>query len=204
VNRPDRDDEGAMLVELLVGMVLMSLVVVLVLHGIVGGFKSQRELQNRGEALAKVRTAAQRVARDIRAADPVLSATATRLEIRRYADNGDSVRMVWTVVTAGSSSSLTKSVYTTAVGSSIETGPVTTIVLDKLSSGVDPFEYIALNGFTVPSGSTVNTSTCAISGTSPVAYERTCIGEVLVHLSRTVSGHTPVAVDMQIDLRNQT
>jgi type II secretory pathway pseudopilin PulG len=197
-------DEGSMLVEMLVGMVLMSIVGMLVLQGIVDGFRSQRILQNRSEALAEVRTASERLARDIRGANPVLSATGTTLQIRRYAPNGDSVRMVWEITTTGGVTSLKKSVYTTPVGSTTEGPAVTTTALDKLTASVEPFTYYPVANFTVPSGSTVSATTCAITGTSPVQYAPTCIGEVFLHLSRTVSGHTPVAVDAEIDLRNQT
>jgi type II secretory pathway pseudopilin PulG len=191
-------DEGSMLVEMLVGMVLMSIVGMLVLQGIVDGFRSHRS-----EALAEVRTAAERLARDIRGANPVLSATSTQLQIRRYAPNGDSVRMVWEIVTLGGVRKLQKSVFTTPVGSTTEGPAVTTVALDKLTPGVDPFTYYPVTNFAVPSGSTVNAATCEIS-TLPGQYAPTCIGEVFLHVSRTVNGHTPVVVDAEIDLRNQT
>jgi type II secretory pathway pseudopilin PulG len=192
-------DDGSMLVELIVGMLLMAIVGLIVLDGIVGGFTAQRGLQNRGEALAQIRAAAQRVTREIREASPILAATATSLTIEHDTDTG-SVTKTWTLVTSGSTASLVLDTTTTSGG--VVGAPVRTTVLSDLNGATLPFEYDNILGWVAPSGSSVNADTCAIAGTSPVAYSRYCIGTVILHLVRNVSGHTPVTVNATVDVRN--
>jgi type II secretory pathway pseudopilin PulG len=186
-----------MLVELMVGMILMSVVGLIVLDGIVGGFKAQRGLQDRGEALAQIRAAAQRVTREIREANPVLSATATTLTIEHDTDTaGITVTKTWTLDTSGSTASLV--LDTTLTG-----GPtVRTTVLSDLDGSTLPFAYRSISGWSPPSGSTVDAVTCAEAGTSPVTYSQSCIGAITLSLVRNISGHTPVTVSARVDLRN--
>lgn len=193
-------DDGSMLVELIVGMLLMAIVGLIVLDGIVGGFRAQRGLQNRGEALAQIRTAAQRVTREIREASPILTATATSLTIEHDTDNNGSVTKTWTLDTSGSTASLVLDTTTTTGG--VASAPVRTTVLSDLDGTTLPFDYDNIPGWVAPSGSAVNADTCAISGTSPVSYSRYCIGTVFLHLVRNISGHTPVTVDATVDVRN--
>lgn len=191
-----------MLVELLVGTVLMSIVGLIVLDGIVGGFTAQRGLQDRGDALAQIRTAAQRVTREIREASPIQSgATATSLTIVHDTNtSGVTVTKTWTFVTSGSRASLVQDTTTTTAG--VAGTPVRTTVLSDLDPTTLPFTYRPVSGWTAPSGSTVNATTCAISGTSPLAYSKYCVGQVTLHLVRTISGHSPVTVNATVDLRN--
>lgn len=192
-----RSDEGSMLVELLVGMILMSIVGLIVLDGIVGGFKAQRGLQDRGEALAQIRAAAQRVTREIREADPILFATATTLTITRETDTvGVSVTKTWTLDTSGATASLV--LDTTLTG-----GPtVRTTVLSDLDGTKLPFTYDNIPGWTPPTGVAVDADTCVVAGTSPVQYSQSCIGTVTLDLVRNVKGHTPVTVHAPVDVRN--
>jgi type II secretory pathway pseudopilin PulG len=196
-----RSDDGSMLVELVVGMILMSIVGLIVLDGIVGGFRAQRGLQDRGEALAQVRTAAQRVTREIREASPIVVATATTLTLVHDTDTG-SVRKTWTLLPEGSAATL---VLDTTTLPTVGTGTSTrTTVLSDLDGTTSPFEYSHLSGWAAPSGSTVDPATCAIAGTAPVQYDHYCIGAVTLHLVRTVTGHTPVTVNATVELRNVT
>ena len=195
-------DNGMMLVELLVGMVLMSIISLIVFDGIVGGFKAQRGLQEKGDALTQVRTVAQRVLRQVREATPIHSATAQQLIVAHADNTGGTVCMKWDFVAAGSTAKLTQSVATDAACSAWGTS---TTVIDNLDASVLPFGYGHKAQWTAPSGVSVQTidpATCIIGGTSPVKYSRYCIGTVTLHLTKLVTGHTPVVVDSTIDVRN--
>ncbi len=185
-----------MLVELLVGMVLMSVIGVVVLDGIVGGFKAQRGLQQRGDALNQVRTAAQRTLRQIRESTRIDSASNSALIIVRD-DGGASYCMKWELKTAGSTTYLEQSTSSDCV-----TFTGAQKVIDGLDPSVSPFSYLPKDQWAAPSGSNVSATTCRIGSGSPATYSRHCIGAVTLSLSRVTTGHTPVSVDAQTDLRN--
>ncbi len=188
-----RDESGSMLVELIVGMLLMGIVMTMVTDGILGGFKAQRGLTDRGEALESVRRAAQRVTREIREADSVSDATATTLRITHPTDGG-SVERYYAL-----DSTRTKLVQTTTVvGATTSTSTNVITDLDPTSS---LFSYTPVDGYTA-SDSSINASTCAIASTAPVRYSHDCIGTVKLTLVRLVRSHTPVSVDALVDLRN--
>ncbi|MCU1599355.1 MAG: hypothetical protein JWO22_64 [Frankiales bacterium] len=196
------DEDGMMLVELLVGMVLMSIISLIVFDGIVGGFKAQRGLQQKGDALTAVRTVAQRVLRQVREATPIHSATAQQLVIAHADNNGGTVCTRWDFVTTGSTAKLTQTV---ATDTSCSAWGAATTIIDNLDASVLPFGYGHKAQWSAPSGVTVTTidpATCIIGGTSPVKYSRYCIGTVTLHLTKLVTGHTPVVVDSTIDVRN--
>jgi type II secretory pathway pseudopilin PulG len=200
VNRRRRagDDAGTMLVELLVGMILMSIIGVIVLDGILGGFKAQRVMDSRSAELASLRTAVQRVTREIREANPVRYATATTLTIYHETDTG-SVTKTWQLDTTDKALKVSGFVVTNGVTTTL---PTTTVV-----SGLDvtklPFSYAPVPLWVAPAGSTVDASTCAISGTSPVEYEgKYCIGSVTLRLALTTTAN-PVSVTATVDVRNQ-
>lgn len=186
-----------MLVEVLVGIVLMGIVTTVVLDGVIGGFRAQRGLQARGDALTQVRTSAQRVLRQIREADPVLSATRTDLVIKHTDATGGTQCLWWHLDVAGSQ--LTQSSASTTNC----TGWGTAVpVITGIDPAVAPFSYGPRSQWTAPTGSTVSSSTCAISGSAPVTYEQQCIGTVTLSLTRTVTGHTPVVVNATANVRN--
>lgn len=199
-----RSDDGSMLVELVVGMILMSIVGLIVLDGIVGGFKAQRGLQDRGEALAQVRMAAQRVTREVREADPIVIAEATQIAVKHDTDTGSVIKR-WYLDTATSSLMLDTTVTTVVGGVSTTAPTVTTTVLSKLDTTQLPFDYrssTSWNAASVPAGYTVDNGTCATAGTSPVSYWKDCIGRVELSLIRNIPGHTAVTVNAEVELRN--
>jgi type II secretory pathway pseudopilin PulG len=190
-----------MLVELLVAMTLMSVVGVLVLDAVVGGFRGQKQLQDRAQALADVRTAAQRVTRDIRQADPVLGASALSLSVQHSLAGGGSLARSWTLVTVGAVTSLVQDQVTTSAAGVVSPS-VRSTVISGLDPATAPFSYSPLPQWSAPAGSPVDPATCAIAATSPVSYARDCIGTVSLHLVRLVPGHGPIPVDTTVDLRN--
>jgi type II secretory pathway pseudopilin PulG len=200
VTRRETDEDGSMLVELIVAMVLMSVVGVMVLNAVIGGFKGQRQLQDRGQALAEIRTAAQRITREIREADPVLAATPSLLTVRHDQTVGGTVRRTWEYVTVGTVTSLQQTTVTTSAAG-VDSAAVVTTVISNIDPTVTLFTVTPVPGWTPPAGSVVNPLTCEKS-LSPVTYARECVGTVSMHLSRLIPGHTPVSVDATVDLRN--
>ena len=71
-----KDDSGFTLVELLITIVLMSVVSGVALTGLVQGLQTSDAAQRRIDAFDEVQIALERVARELRAADPVVSAAA--------------------------------------------------------------------------------------------------------------------------------
>jgi type II secretory pathway pseudopilin PulG len=197
------DDSGSMLVELLVGMVLMSIIGLVVLDGIVGGFKAQRGLQDRGEALAQIRTAAQRVTRQVREAHPVDWAERTTLTLRRDDTSTTQLRYRWYLQTTGGVTSLMQQTQPTdRNGVALAAYSTGVPVLAGIDGTTLPFAYEPVAQWTAPSGSTTDATTCAMAGTSPVTYDPACIGAVTLDLVRKVPGHTPVTVHARVELRN--
>jgi type II secretory pathway pseudopilin PulG len=196
MTRRTRDD-GSMLVELLVGMSLMAIIGTLVLQSIVGGLSVHRQLADRGGALADVQLAGERVSREVRNANPVVSAYADRLEIQRATNGGGTAVLRWWLA-AGTLLQQT-STYD-ANGVLLSTGPAATVITG-LDPSVAPFDYEAKPGWTAPAGSpALDARTCQVVGQT--TYARECIGTVLLRLARLVPGHGPVAVTTAIDLRN--
>jgi type II secretory pathway pseudopilin PulG len=187
-----------MLVELVVGMVLMAVVGTIVLDGVIGGFKAQRVMESRSAELASLRTAVQRVTRELREADPVLSASATSITIEHATDAGSVQRTWW--LDSASGSLKAKSVVT---ANGVTTTTPESVVVSGLDTATLPFSYAPVPGWTAPSGSTVDEGTCAIAGTSPVSYEgRFCIGKITLHLALTTTAN-PVSVSATVDVRNR-
>lgn len=184
-----------MLVEVLVGMILMSIVGVLVLDGITGGFKSQRQLTDRSQALESARRAAQRVTREVREANPVIEATASRLRVRRSDGAGGTVLVTFELTGTALTRQVTR---TTAAG--VATAAAATTVIDSLDGTTLPFLYEARSGYTPPTGVS---AACVITGSSPLAYASDCIGKVTLRVVRTVKNHTSVSVEATVDVRNE-
>ena len=73
------DDRGYTLVEMLVTVIMFTLIVGSITTVVITGLKHQKSLQDRGSALASVRTAIEQVDRDIRSANPLCYGTGTEL-----------------------------------------------------------------------------------------------------------------------------
>lgn len=187
-----------MLVELVVGMLLMGIIATVVLDGIVSGMQTQRTLQLRSEAQSAARTAAQRMTRIMREASYIRGATATTLDLQRTLADGSTQYDSYAFTGSGASAQITQ---TTSVVSTagVTTSSSTRTVIDGLDASTLPFSYSASTSWTPTS--TVDSS-CAISGTSPTAYARECIGYLTLNLSRAITGHTSVLVIAKVDWRN--
>lgn len=192
-----------MLVELLVGMILTALTGTIILQVVIGGFRTQRVIESRGEALAVVRAAVQRITRDIRQSDEVLQAQDSLIEIRRSAGSG-TVKERWEMVTTSGVGQLQQTVTTYNASGAIVGGPTSSALISDLDPSLLPFTYSHVDGFTVPVGSPVNPDTCAITGFTPLSYARECVGLVTVQLLRQVKGGASIPLRSTVDLRNRS
>lgn len=191
-----------MLVELTVGMALMAIIGTLVLQAVVGGFSAHTQLADRGGALADVQLATERVSREVRNANPLQSAYATRLEIQRATPAGGHAVLSWWLTT-GTPATLQQQTSTyDANGTLLSTGAPATVITG-LDPSVAPFDYGTKSRWSAPVGSpALDPRTCAVVGVTPATYARECIGTVTLRLAKLVPDHTPVTVTTVIDLRN--
>lgn len=138
--RPDLSaDDGISLVEMMVAIVITAALGGVLVSSVVRTFQATAQATIRVDVLTSLERAHQRITRSVRAADPVISASATALEvvvhdsrqerrIIRYALSGD--RLDQTVRTYTSPSSTTPATT------------VTTPVIDGLDqTGVTTFAY---------------------------------------------------------------
>lgn len=187
-------DAGFTLTELLVSMVIFGIVSAMVTTASITGLHRQTEVANRDDALAQLRTVLQRIDRDIRSADPLLSVSSTQLIVK---ETQSTYTHVVTYSVAGS----------TLVQDQTSTSPagVTTAARQRtlLSNLVltDPlFTVSPRTGYAAPAGSSVNTSTCVLSGAIDVG----CVGSITVKVSVRLA-HLPnplTMTDSGVELRN--
>ena len=184
-----------MLVELLVGMTLMAVVGTLVLDAITSGFRSQRQLQDRAEALEELRRVVQRVTRDIREAAPVVEAHTDALTVQHLTPAGTTMTRSWAIDTSGGGRSL---VQTTTVGAGAPT--TATVISDLVAGTTATFTYEPSATWAAQAG--ISSTDCLVTGSSPLTYSQSCIGKVTLTLTRTVRDHTPVSISATVDVRN--
>ena len=202
-----RRDSGFTLVEALMFILLFGIVSSVVAGFATSGLHHQRELQDRSDALAQARTAIQRIDRDIRSTSQIDSATSTDLILQEPVYSGTTVTgssrwVCYYLLTSGSTTKLIADVNTAT-----DTCPSTPSSLSKvLVSNVTStslFSYTPVTGYSSPTSS-VASGTCVMSGTSPTAYDPSCIGKIAVSIQtqpHTVNG--PVIVsDNGTQLRN--
>ncbi|HVT22447.1 MAG TPA: type II secretion system protein [Mycobacteriales bacterium] len=188
-----RRDAGFTLTELLVSIGLFSIVSAMVTAASITGLRHQTKDQSRSDALARMRIAIQRIDRDIRAADPLLSASATQVVLRET--DGGVTRVVTYAV---SGSDLAVSETRTAADGTTTTGPTRVLVEDLTTASA--FSFAPLTGYTAPAGSSVDAATCVMSGG---LIDPGCVGTITVHLVVKPPYVAPVTMsDNGTDLRN--
>jgi len=158
----------------------------------VTGLQRTRQAQNRATSSEAVQTQVERIARDIRVADPIQAATSTSITVDLYQGGTSCVRRTWTV-SSGSLSSTTLSFSTWAAcnvypATATPTSTVTKTWLTSLNNGATPvFAYVDSTGTSL-----TNPSPNKVAG---------------VHITLSQSGsenRTGTSYDTSVGVRNET
>lgn len=195
---PDRTapDEGFTLIELMVAMSLFLLIGALTFNTVVTGLHSQTRLTQRSSAMDDVRTAAQRMSRDIRESE-VADARDLSLTMSQPLAGGSHRLLIWQVV----GTDLTRTVQTQDATGAVTATAGPTAVLHNVSTSIVPFGYVKSASYAVTAGSGVS-STCQVAGVTPTRYSANCIGVIVLRLSRTLPTGPPVTLNQNVELRN--
>jgi hypothetical protein len=167
-------------------MSLMLIIGSVAVNGIVTGLRASERGRQRVVALTDLERAAERMARDLRFADPVESGSPTAVTVNVLRDAGGTQvrhRVVYTV-SAGTISE-TRAVYNPPSAATV-TSTTTSTVIDNLSTATTVFTYAKADGQTW------------VSGTDAV----TDLAEIEVRLRRELSGQNPIEVQTSVFVRN--
>ena len=163
-------DGGFTVIEMIVAITLSGIVGGMATTVIVQGFHQQAATDARTAAVSNVRTAFQRVMRELRGGyltnvtgSSVTFTDYTRTQTKSYL-----------LQTANGTTSLMVSV------NSATPTPVITNIVNDASQPV--FAVLAASSTYIDTTGTVNTQTCVISGQTPTAYAPQCVGVLAVHL----------------------
>lgn len=180
------DETGFTLVELLVVMALMLIVGGVVLNGIVSGLSAAERGRQRVIALTDLERAAERMARDLRFADPVDAATGTSVTVNVLRDDaGSQVRHRVTFTVAGGAITETRAIYdppSAAVASSTNTRDV----IADLDAGTTVFAFFKADG------------QAWLSGTDAPRE----LAEIQLDLRRELPDQDPIEVETSVFVRN--
>jgi prepilin-type N-terminal cleavage/methylation domain-containing protein len=163
---PD-DDAGFTLVELLVVIVLLGVIGGIVSTAAIGGMRTTRQAQNRAYSTEAIQAQLERMARDVRVADPIRAASSTSLTVDDYR-NGTCIRQQWTL----SSGSLVLTAITYPAWSSCTAYPsgatptstVTKTLLTSVDTSSSPlFMYADSSGNTLAAATPSQISVVRIS-----------------------------------------
>lgn len=121
-----RRDDGFSLIELLVVMILLSVISGIVVATMIGTMRSTRQAQNRASSADAIQSQLERIARDLRVADPIRAASATSITVDNYRGTG-CFRETWSL----SSGSLVRALTTFAASSACTVYPATATPLSS-------------------------------------------------------------------------
>jgi prepilin-type N-terminal cleavage/methylation domain-containing protein len=146
------DDSGYSLIELLVVIILLGVVGSIITTTLVSGMRSTRQTQNRAYSTENVQAQLERIARDIRVADPIRAASATSITLDNMRGAGPGcVRETWAL----SSGNLVRTAITFSAWASCSVYPatatptstVTQTVVSSIANGSTPiFAYKDASG----------------------------------------------------------
>ncbi|MBW3603423.1 MAG: type II secretion system GspH family protein [Actinobacteria bacterium] len=142
------DESGFTLVELLVVMTLMLIVGGVVVNGIVSGLRASERGRARVEALTDLERAAERMARDLRFADPVDAASATQVIVNVLRDDAGVLvrhRVTFTVDAATGTITETRAIYDPPL-SATPTSTTTREVIGDLDPAATVFAFGKADG----------------------------------------------------------
>lgn len=188
-SRGDHEGEaGFTLVELLVVMALMLIVGAVVVNGIVSGLRASERGRARVEALTDLELAAERMARDLRFADPVGAASATQVIVNVLRDDAGSLvrhRVTFTVDAATGTITETRATYDppSAVA---PTSTTTREVIGDLDPATTVFAFGKADG----------------QAWVPGTDELSDLAEIRLDLRRELPDQDPIEVETSVFVRN--
>jgi len=187
VPRGDHEDEaGFTLVELLVVMALMLVVGGVVVNGIVSGLRASERGRARVEALTDLELAAERLARDLRFADPVDAASDTQVIVNVLRDDaGTLVRHRVTFAVAGGTITETRAVFDPPSSATPTTAPEREVISD-LDPATTVFAFGTADGQPW------------VQGTD----ELSDVAEIQLDLRRELPDQQPIEVETSVFVRN--
>lgn len=187
--RVARDDAGFSLIELIVVMGIMLVVGAVVTSGIVSGLRATARGQARVEALTDLERAAERMARDLRFADPVDGATPTQVIVNVLRDDaGTQVRHRVTYAVAAGTITETRAIYDppSAAAPTPPTPPPPTTVIEDLDPAATVFAFFDADG------------QVWVPGTDPLDD----LAEIQLDLRRELPDQDPIEVETSVFVRN--
>lgn len=184
--RVARDDAGFSLIELIVVMGIMLVVGAVVISGIVSGLRATARGQARVEALTDLERAAERMARDLRFADPVDGATPTQVIVNVLRDDtGTQVRHRVTYAVAVGTITETRAIYDPP-SAAAPTTTRTSTVIDGLDPATPVFVFSDADG------------QVWVPGTDPLDD----LAEIQLDLRRELPDQDPIEVETSVFVRN--
>lgn len=182
------EERGFTLVELLVAMSIGLVVSVVILTGIVSGLRATVRGQERVAGLTDLERAAERMARDLRFADPVDTATANQMTVNVLRDAaGTAVRhqVAYTHDAAGGTITEVRKVFNPP-DAAVETSSTTTTVIENLDPATTVFAFARADGQTW------------VSGTDSLND----LAEVRLDLRRELDDQDPIELETSVFVRN--
>lgn len=178
--------DGFTSVELLVVMGIMLAVSVVVLSSLVAGLRATARGQARVEALTDLERAAERMARDLRFADPIDAATNTQVIVNVLRDEGGNpVRHRVTYDVGAGTIAETRAVYDPP-DAAVPTSTATTTVIGDLDPGATVFSFAKADG------------QAWIAGTDAL----TDLAEIRLDLRRQLPDQNPMELETSVFVRN--
>jgi len=177
-------DSGVTFVETVVVMVLAAVIGLVTTTVIVTTFRRTSEMDGRTTTLIQTRQALQRTLRDLRAANPLIGLTSNKLEEVVVTSAGVSRDLTYTVTTQNNVTSLVLTESDTdAAGNALPAPNPKTVITHLVNDASQPvFSVVAKAPSFTTTDALVNPATCVISGQTPTAYARSCVGTIQVEL----------------------
>jgi prepilin-type N-terminal cleavage/methylation domain-containing protein len=140
------DERGFTLVELLVAMGVLLVVSTVILAGLVSALRATERGQARVDALTDLERAAERMARDLRFADPVDAASTAQVIVNVLRDDaGSQVRHRVTYDVAGGAITETRAIFDPPP-SSVATSTTVRTVIEDLDPAATVFAFAKADG----------------------------------------------------------
>jgi prepilin-type N-terminal cleavage/methylation domain-containing protein len=191
IARLRREDDGYSLIELMVVMILLSIISGIVTATLVGTMRTTRQAQNRAYSAADIQNQLERVARDLRVADPIRAASANSITVDDYRGN-TCMRETWALT----SGNLVRTAVTYSTWSACSLYPATATPVSSVTQTVLP---------SIANGSTSLFTYEDATGATITGSTTTQIAMVhITFVQAGKEGRAPVSFDTSVGVRNET